>query len=80
MVIYLYRWWSQYERYFDELNESNLGNYLNDIWFTFITMTTVGYGDIFPVSVAGKIVTMISSFMGIAIVALPAGIITTGLS
>jgi len=39
----------------------------------------MGYGDIYPVSVAGRIVTMISSFMGIAIVALPAGIITSGM-
>ena len=39
----------------------------------------MGYGDIYPISVAGRIVTMISSFMGIAIVALPAGIITSGM-
>lgn len=41
-------------------------------------MTTVGYGDIFAVSTAGKIITMISAVFGIAIVALPAGIITAG--
>ena len=38
----------------------------------------MGYGDIYPVTTAGRIVTMVSSFMGIAIVALPAGIITSG--
>lgn len=41
-------------------------------------MTTVGYGDIYAVSMAGKFITMISSVFGIAIVALPAGIITAG--
>ena len=37
---------------------------------------TVGYGDIYPVSVLGRTVAMVSSFFGIAIVALPAGIVT----
>lgn len=38
----------------------------------------MGYGDIYPVSTIGRVVTMLSSFAGIAIVALPAGIITAG--
>ena len=41
-----------------------------------ISLTTVGYGDIYPVMVAGRVVTMISSVLGIAIIALPSGIIT----
>ncbi|MCQ2554171.1 MAG: ion transporter [Clostridia bacterium] len=46
-------------------------------WAT-VTLTTVGYGDLYPVSEIGRLVSMISSFMGIAIVALPTGIITAG--
>ncbi len=46
-------------------------------WAT-VSLTTVGYGDIYPVTTAGKIITMVSAFFGIAIVALPAGIITAG--
>lgn len=46
-------------------------------WAT-VSLTTVGYGDIYPTSAAGQIVTMISSIMGIAVVALPASIITAG--
>ena len=38
----------------------------------------MGYGDIYPVTTVGRIVTMVSSFFGIAIVALPSGIITAG--
>jgi voltage-gated potassium channel len=36
----------------------------------------VGYGDIYPVTTIGRIVTMISSVFGIAIIALPSGVIT----
>lgn len=46
-------------------------------WAT-VSLTTVGYGDIYPTSMAGQIVTMVSSIMGIAVVALPASIITAG--
>ena len=43
-----------------------------------MSLTTVGYGDIYPVTAIGRIVTMLSSLVGIAIVALPSGIITAG--
>ena len=43
-----------------------------------ISLTTVGYSDIYPITTLGRIITMVSSFMRIAIVALPAGIITAG--
>lgn len=46
-------------------------------WAT-ISLTTVGYGDIYPVTDFGRLITMISSLFGIAIIALPAGIITAG--
>lgn len=54
-------------------------NFFDAIYWATVSLTTMGYGDIYPVTAAGKIVTMISSFMGIAIVALPSGIITTAL-
>ncbi len=38
----------------------------------------MGYGDLYCVSVAGRVITMISAIFGIAIVALPSGIITAG--
>ncbi len=53
-------------------------NFFDAIYWATVSLTTVGYGDIYPVTDAGRIITMISSFVGIAIVALPAGIITAG--
>ena len=46
-------------------------------WAT-ISLTTVGYGDIYATTGIGKAITMISSILGVAIVALPAGILTAG--
>lgn len=53
-------------------------SFFDAIYWATISLTTVGYGDIFAVSTIGKITTMFSSLIGVAIVALPAGIITAG--
>ena len=53
-------------------------NYFEAVYWATISLTTMGYGDIYPISAIGRLVTMISSFIGIAIVALPSGIITAG--
>ena len=54
------------------------GDFFEAIYWATVSLTTVGYGDIYPVTAVGKFVAMISSVFGIAIVALPAGIITAG--
>lgn len=48
------------------------------IYWASVSLTTMGYGDIYPVSTIGRIVTIVSSIFGIAIVAMPAGILTAG--
>ena len=57
---------------------NTFNNFFDAVYWASVSLTTVGYGDIYPVSTAGRLVTMISSFIGIAIVALPSGIITAG--
>lgn len=54
------------------------GNYFRAVYWATISLTTMGYGDIYPTSIQGQIVTMLSSFIGIAIIAMPAGVITAG--
>ena len=48
------------------------------MWWAVVTITSVGYGDMVPVTSLGKILTGIISLSGLAIFALPAGIITAG--
>jgi voltage-gated potassium channel len=52
--------------------------FFDAIYWATVSLTTVGYGDIYPVTTVGRVVTMLSSILGIAIIALPAGIITAG--
>jgi len=56
----------------------SFNTFFDAVYWATVSLTTVGYGDIYPVSTIGRIVTMFSSVFGIAIVALPAGIITAG--
>ena len=53
-------------------------NYFEALYWATVSLTTVGYGDIYPVSTIGRIIAMVSSVFGVAIVALPSGIITAG--
>ena len=53
-------------------------NFFDAVYWATVSLTTMGYGDIYPVTTLGRLVTMVSSLFGIAIVALPAGIITAG--
>ena len=49
-------------------------------WWSTITLTTIGYGDVYPITIIGKICTVIISISGIGIVAIPTGIIAAGFS
>lgn len=60
------------------IEPETFNSFFDAVYWATISLTTVGYGDIYTISTTGKIITMISSLLGIAIVALPAGIITAG--
>lgn len=53
-------------------------SFFDAFYWAACTLTTVGYGDIFPISDTGRVISIISSIVGIAIIALPSGIITAG--
>ena len=52
--------------------------FFDAVYWSTITLMTVGYGDFYPVTTIGKAVAMLSSFIGVAVFALPTGIITAG--
>ncbi len=52
--------------------------FIDAVYWATISLTTVGYGDIYPVTEVGRIISMLSAFVGIAVVALPTGVITAG--
>lgn len=54
------------------------GTFFDAVYWATVSLTTVGYGDLYPTTMTGKMVSMVSSFFGIAIIALPASIITAG--
>ncbi|MCL2771950.1 MAG: ion transporter [Oscillospiraceae bacterium] len=53
-------------------------NAFSGIWWSIVTLTTVGYGDIYPVTVFGKILGAVIALLGIGLVAVPTGIISAG--
>jgi voltage-gated potassium channel len=53
-------------------------NAFSGLWWAVATFTTVGYGDIYPITVLGKILSGVISMLGIGLVAVPTGIISAG--
>mgnify|MGYP000226984420 CR=1 FL=1 len=64
----------------NNLQPEKFGSIPQSMWWSFITLTTVGYGDVVPISVAGKLVAGFTALMGVCVVALLTGIVATGFS
>lgn len=63
-----------------EANPKAFGSIPDAMWWGVVTLTTVGYGDIYPITPLGRFLGAILAFLGIGIFALPAGIIASGFS
>ena len=53
-------------------------NAFSGIWWAVSTLLTVGYGDIYPITDVGKIFSIVITFLGVGVVAIPTGIISAG--
>lgn len=55
---------------------TTFGDFFDALYWATVTLTTVGYGDMIPVTDIGRCVSMLSSLFGVAVIALPSGVIT----
>lgn len=63
-------------QYNPETGEATFATFFDALYWSAVTLTTVGYGDMCPATDAGRMISMLSAIFGIAIIALPSGIIT----
>lgn len=67
--------------YFEhEVQPDNFASIFDSLWWAIITLTTVGYGDVYPITVGGKVFTFFILMIGLGIVAIPTGIISSALT
>ena len=59
-----------------QLEPDTFATYFDAVYWSTVTLMTVGYGDFYPVTVFGKAIMIVSSFLGVVVFALPTGIIT----
>lgn len=61
-----------------EAQPDHFSNAFSGIWWSVSTLLTVGYGDIYPVTIGGKLMAIVIAFLGVGMVAIPTGIISAG--
>lgn len=61
-----------------EAQPDNFSNAFSGIWWSVSTLLTVGYGDIYPVTIGGRLMAIFIAFLGVGMVAIPTGIISAG--
>jgi voltage-gated potassium channel len=60
-----------------DVQPDKFGTIPDAMWWAIITLTTVGYGDVFPISASGKAVAAVTAVLGLVMLALPVGIVAT---
>lgn len=66
--------------YFENQAQPDLyASVFHSMWWAVVTLTTVGYGDVYPITLGGRLFTGVILFMGLGVVAVPAGIMAAAL-
>jgi voltage-gated potassium channel len=63
-----------------EAQPQTFGSVFHCMWWAVATLTTVGYGDVYPITVGGKIFTFVILLLGLGFISVPAGLIASALS
>ena len=67
--------------YFEhEVQPNAFTSVFHSLWWAVATLTTVGYGDVYPVTVGGRVFTFFVLLIGLGVVSVPAGLVATALS
>ena len=62
----------------NQVQPNQFSNVISSLWWAMCTLTTVGYGDVYPITDVGKFFASVISLVGIGIIAIPTGIIAAG--
>lgn len=63
----------------NEAQPEKFQSVFHSLWWAVASLTTVGYGDVYPVTVGGRIFTFVILLIGLGIVAVPAGVVASSL-
>ncbi len=63
-----------------DIQPDKFGSVPRSMWWAVVTMTTIGYGDVFPITPGGKVAAGTLAIVGVGLIALPAGIMAGALS
>ena len=72
--------WHQKYYFENEAQPEVFSSIFHSAWWSMVTLTTVGYGDVYPITLGGKIFTFFVLMIGVGFVTVPAGLVTTALS
>lgn len=62
-----------------EAQPKDFGSVFHCLWWAVATLTTVGYGDVYPVTVGGKVFTFVILVIGLGVISVPAGLVANAL-
>ena len=67
--------------YFERVEQpEEFGSILDSMWWAIVTLTTVGYGDVYPITPGGKIFTALVTLVGVGLIAIPSGLLASVLT
>lgn len=64
----------------NEAQPDKFSSVFSSLWWAVVTLTTVGYGDVYPITTGGRIFTFFILIIGVGIVTVPAGLVASALS